>query len=130
MESTLTSAKTNEKMGKNVILIVDDEKEILTMLSRFLKRRGYEVVTAATIAEGKACVKTSYPDIVFLDVNLPDGNGLQAVPDFMVLKPNLSIILMSAFSDSGIQAAAKERGASGFLSKPFSLESINQMLER
>jgi DNA-binding NtrC family response regulator len=126
----LTSAKTNKEMGKRVILIIDDEKEILTMLSRFLKRRGYEVVTATTITEGKACVGTSDPDTVFLDVNLPDGNGLQAVPDFVFLKPSLSIILMSAFSDSGIQAAAKQKGASGFLSKPFSLESINQMLER
>ncbi|MCC5937411.1 MAG: response regulator [Lunatimonas sp.] len=116
-------------MGKAVILIVDDEQEILNMLSRFLKRRGHKVFTAGNITEGKDQMRTANPDFLFLDVNLPDGNGLQAVPEFIQLNPQMNVILMSAFSDSGMQVLAKKKGAKAFLSKPFSLEAINQLIE-
>lgn len=116
-------------MAKAVILIVDDEQEILNMLSRFLKRRGHEVFTAGNITDGKAQLRSSNPDFLFLDVNLPDGNGLHAIPEFRQINPQMRVVLMSAFSDSEMQILAQNKGATAFLSKPFSLEAINQLIE-
>lgn len=113
---------------KAVILVVDDELEILGLLSRFFKKRGYEVYTANCLKDGKEQLLTKNPDFLFLDVNLPDGNGLKAIPEFIKINKDVTIILMSAYNDIEIQLHAKELGAKTFLNKPFTFEEINKII--
>ncbi|EOZ93636.1 hypothetical protein A33Q_3582 [Indibacter alkaliphilus LW1] len=115
-------------MGKRVVLIIDDEVGILNLLSRFLKRKGFEVHTAGSLTEGIDQLKDIKPEFLFLDVNLPDGNGLQTLPEFKNTQPTLSVIMMSAFDHENIRTQAQSLGAEAFLSKPFSLDEINQLV--
>ncbi len=115
-------------MDKAVILVVDDEIEILGLLSRFLKRQGFEVYTANCIADGKKQLLNMHPDFMFLDVNLPDGNGLKSVPDFRRINQEVNIILMSAYNDNEMQTHARELGIKSFLNKPFTFDEINRII--
>jgi DNA-binding response OmpR family regulator len=117
-----------DTVGKAVILVVDDELEILVLLSRYLKKRGFEVYTANCLKDGKEQLFDKHPDFLFLDVNLPDGNGLKSIPEFKKIDDNVRIVLMSAYNDSEIQIHALELGAKTFLNKPFSFEEINKII--
>ncbi|WP_170073223.1 response regulator [Mongoliibacter ruber] len=109
-------------------MIIDDEIGILNLLSRFLKRRGFEVHTAINLSEGKNQLEKIDPDFLFLDVNLPDGNGLESLPHLKDTYPSLTVIMMSAFDHGKMRSIAKSQGALAFLSKPFSLAEIDQII--
>lgn len=113
---------------KAVILVVDDEIEILSLLARFLKGRGFDVYTATCLEDGKAQLLSKHPNFLFLDVNLPDGNGLKAIPDFKKIDKDVNIVLMSAYNDNEMRIHAKALGAKTFLNKPFTFEEINQII--
>jgi DNA-binding response OmpR family regulator len=115
-------------MDKAVILVVDDEIEILGLLSRFLKRQGFEVYTANCLEDGKEQLLDKHPNFLFLDVNLPDGNGLKAIPDLRSIDRDVNIVLMSAYNDSEMQIHAKELGVKSFLNKPFTFDEINRII--
>ncbi len=115
-------------MDKAVILLVDDEIEILGLLSRFLKRQGFEVYTANCLEDGKEQLLDKHPDFMFLDVNLPDGNGLKSIPDFRKIDKEVNIILMSAYNDNEMQIHARELGVKSFLNKPFTFDEINRII--
>nr|MBI1229132.1 response regulator [Cytophagales bacterium] len=117
-----------DKIGNIVILVVDDEVEILVLLSRYLKKRGFEVYTANCLKDGKERLFEKHPNYLFLDVNLPDGNGLKSIPEFIEIDSEVSIVLMSAYNDSEIQVDALELGAKIFLNKPFTFEEINRII--
>lgn len=115
-------------MGKRVVLIIDDEVGILNLLSRFLKRKGFDVHTAVNLLEGKSQLEKIDPDFLFLDVNLPDGNGLESLTQLKDSYPSLTVIMMSAFDHGKMRNIAKSQGALAFLSKPFSLAEIDQIV--
>lgn len=119
---------SKSKMKKGVILIIDDEIEILGLLSRFLKRRGFVVHTADNLKKGKAQFEITQPEFVFLDVNLPDGNGLRLLSDLKNITLSVKVIMMSAINDDEIKTKASALGAMAFLNKPFTFEAINQLI--
>ena len=116
------------KMDSPVILVIDDEAEILGLLNRYLTRKGYQVFTASNLEEGRKQLREIKPTMMFLDVNLPDGNGLKELPIFKTTSPSVEVIMMSAFDHIEVRQKAERNGAKGFLSKPFNLEAINQLL--
>lgn len=115
-------------MEKHVILVVDDEDEIRALFKRFFGKKGFEVQSAGNLEEGRKLYKKIKPSLIFLDVNLPDGNGLEEL--FELKKANLSgnVIMMSAFVHKEDIDKAKELGAIDFLSKPFSLVKLEQLI--
>lgn len=115
-------------MGKRSVLIIDDEVGILNLLSRFLKRKGFEVHTAVNLTDGKFQLQNLAPDFLFLDVNLPDGNGLDSLPNLKSIQPELNVIMMSAFDQKIMRDEAKSKGALAFLSKPFSFDEIDLLI--
>ncbi len=115
-------------MGNRVVVIIDDEIGILNLLARFLKRKGFEVHTAMNLSEGDYHLRNVKPDYLFLDVNLPDGNGLDMLPKVKGDFPSLSIIMMSAFDHEDMRMQARSKGALAFLSKPFSLTEVDSIV--
>lgn len=114
---------------KNVILVVDDEQEIRNLFFRYLGKKGYVVLLAGTIQEEMKILESRIPDLIFLDINLPDGNGLE---ELLRLKPHRAtckVVLMSAFDHLEDQKEAFDSGAIDFLSKPFSLSRLNHVLD-
>lgn len=114
--------------SRNSILVVDDEKEIRILLARFLVRKGFTVWSASTLEEGIQIFRQDSPDIVLLDINLPDGNGLKEIKSFSQVKGQ-KIIVMSALDTIEVRNEAMKNGAYDFLSKPFNISKLNELVQ-
>lgn len=107
-------------------LIVDDDDGIRWLLNRVLKEEEFDVVEAATIAEAREALHQDL-DLIFLDVFLPDGNGMTMLKetDF-----NAPVIMLTAETTFDHAAEAYQAGAMEYLPKPFDLNEVRQLLER
>jgi len=100
------------------ILIIDDDKLTRWSLSTLLVRFGYRVREAASAAEGLASARESPPDLVLLDIRLPDGDGGAVLQDLRQSRPGLPVVMMSADGSQGTVRHVRRLGARGFLAKP------------
>lgn len=101
------------------ILIVDDDAEIRTLLARYLSGQGFRVQTAANRKECEARIAQSLPDLVVLDVMLPDGSGLDICRDLRARHPQIAIIMLTALKEDVDRIIGLEIGADDYLGKPF-----------
>jgi len=106
------------------VLIVDDEVLIRKSLSKVFKARGYAVDTASTGAEGLEKVSEVRPQVMILDMRLPDGDGLSVLEKVRVVDPLLQVIVITAFGDVQSAVDAMKLGACDFLRKPYEMEDI------
>ncbi len=108
------------------ILVVDDDAAIRTVVAEALRRKGHDVVVAASLAEMRQSVMTTAPDVLVTDVILPDGNGLDVLPDLLRQLPRLPVIVLSAQNTLSTAVHAAEAGAFEYLPKPFDLDALTQ----
>ena len=115
---------------KPSILIVEDEKLLLTSLYKALSREGYKVISSTTGEEALDSFRESSPDIVLLDVRLPGLDGMQVLKTIRSMDNNVPIIIMTAFS--GIKGAveAMKLGAHDYIAKPFDIEELKFVLAK
>jgi len=108
------------------ILVIDDDKMMCNALEKIITRMGHECAYSYTIKDGREILKKDSFDIVLLDVQLPDGNGLDLLPELRKssLFPEI-IIITSAGNSDGAELAIKN-GAWNYLEKPFSNKDINR----
>ncbi len=109
-------------MSHEEILVVDDEKNIRSVLEGILKDEGYRVRTAPTGEELLRQVAQATPDLVILDVWLPGIDGLQALEEMKQQYPDLPVIMISGHSTVEAAVKATKLGAYDFIEKPLSLE--------
>jgi two-component system KDP operon response regulator KdpE len=105
------------------ILVVDDEEQILRALRRALVARGYEVVTAGDGGDAIAAAEASTPDLVVLDLNLPDIYGLEVCRRIRSWSP-VPILILSVREDEVGKVQALDLGADDYLTKPFGIEEL------
>ena len=116
-------------MEKQHILIVDDEKEICFLLAAFLKQMGYAADYAHSLEEGSAKLSDNNGfDIVFLDLNLPDGLGYKIIPEIKQLNRNTKIVMISAHDGILHRIKSETNGIDRYISKPFSRDHIATVL--
>ena len=106
-----------------LILVVDDEPQILRALRTILSANRYRVITASRGEEGLALVATQDPDIVILDLGLPDMNGLQVCSQLREWS-QVPIIVLSVRENEKDKVAALDHGADDYLTKPFGIEEL------
>lgn len=106
------------------ILVVDDDEAIRTVVSEALRRDGHLVAAAASAAEQRALMESFAPDLLITDVILPDGNGLDLVPEWLARNPEMPIIIFSAQNTLSTAVRATEQGAFEYLPKPFDLDEL------
>ena len=106
----------------NTALIIDDDQDLCLTLKSVLNRTIPSIHFAHTIAQGKKSFKAISPDVIFLDNNLPDGQGLHIIKELRQERPLATIILISALDITKNKAI--EYGANSFLEKPFTMASI------
>ena len=111
-------------MKSGHILLVDDDQAIRTVVSEALRREGHVVVAAGSVAEQTAQLESFAPDILISEVVLPDGNGLDNVPELLARWPDLPIIVLSAQNTLSTAVRATEQGAFEYLPKPFDLDEL------
>jgi two-component system, OmpR family, response regulator len=107
------------------LLVVDDEATLLELLSGSLRFAGYEVVTAASGAEALRVASSSTPDLVLLDVMMPDGDGFEVVRRMRSRGgPDVPVIFLTARGEVTDRVAGFEIGADDYVTKPFSLDEV------
>jgi len=113
-------AQQAEKVGKGKVLIVDDEEPNITLLTAWLAPEGYEVVAARSGPEALEVVKAERPDIVLLDVMMPNMDGFEVCRRLKEQDETkfLPVVLVTALSDREDRIRGIEAGADDFLSKP------------
>lgn len=112
------------------ILIVDDEENARLNIGSFLSGRGYEIQTAATLAEARENLRLGNADIILLDVQLPDGYGPSLLEETSSLPTRPPIILITAFGDIEMAVDAMKSGAHDFLQKPIRLAQLEKSVSR
>jgi two-component system, OmpR family, KDP operon response regulator KdpE len=108
------------------ILVVDDELSIRTLLARVLSREGFEVALAATGREGLELTLRQKPDLVILDLNLPDLDGEEVCRKIREnpLIGNTPVLILTGKSTQGLSVRCLNGGADNYLSKPFDIEDM------
>jgi len=113
------------------VLILDDESTLRTALFRLLDRKGYSVVTAQKIEEAKGfCTQEKQFDLAIVDVNLPDGDGLEFMSYLKNQNPATEVIILTGFASIESAIKATQKGAYHFLTKPFSVEELMSVAEK
>lgn len=111
------------------ILVVDDEVEICLLLSGMLKKMGFETEYAHSVSEGIEKVNANDYDVIFLDLNLPDGLGFHLIPKVKQQNPNSKVVIISAYDGNVERERATAEGANFFIPKPFNKKMIVNALE-
>lgn len=104
---------------KPVVLIVDDDAFVRTVLEDALKDEGYTLVQAADGDEALVCLEREKPAAVLLDLFMPKKSGLEALASIRKLAPLCQVIVISSMDSENVIAEALKNGAAGFISKPF-----------
>jgi two-component system, chemotaxis family, chemotaxis protein CheY len=114
---------------KNRILIVDDSFYMRTMLKNMLTDAGYDVVgEAANGQQARDLATETKPDLITLDVILPDNTGLEVLKDIRQELPDVKIVMCSAVGQEVIVNEALESGASAYIVKPFSEDKVLEIV--
>ena len=110
-------------MNKYTILVVEDDKPVRTLITTTLKANGYRFIEALTGEEAILQATSHNPDVILLDLGLPDMDGVE-----LILKirswSNVPIIVISARSEDSDKIGALDSGADDYLTKPFSVEEL------
>nr|WP_321466700.1 sigma-54 dependent transcriptional regulator [uncultured Desulfobulbus sp.] len=109
-------------MGK--IAIIDDDAVFRVLLKEHCANLGHQTRTAANISEGKNLLTEDSVDLVFLDVSLPDGNGLDALPFIQALPCSPEVIIITGMGDANGAELAIKNGAWDYLQKPLSRQEV------
>ena len=112
------------------VLVVDDEPVVQDVLAGILGRTGYQVSAAGTVAEGSRQIGEEQPDLVILDVMLPDGNGLDLLRRIKGAHSELPVIMMTAYGSVDDAVQAMKEGAFHYLTKPFANEEVVLLVEK
>ncbi|MDZ7631903.1 MAG: sigma-54 dependent transcriptional regulator [Gemmatimonadaceae bacterium] len=112
------------------ILVVDDDETVRETLAEFFTMDGMQVLTAATAAEARAAVAQHLPDVVVMDLQLPDTRGLSLLESLRHDDPDGAIIVLTGHADVRIAVGAMQGGALDLLEKPVNLEILRDAVER
>jgi two-component system nitrogen regulation response regulator NtrX len=111
-------------MVESLILVVDDEEGIRDTISGILEDEGYKVLSTSTGTEALNMVKEYNPDLVILDILLPDLNGIEVLTEIKNIRPNISVIMISGHGTSDDIVKSIKFGAEDYLEKPLTLNRI------
>ncbi len=106
--------------GKTVLL-VDDSPELLRLNKRVLRPEGYAILSAGSLRQARMLLAETRPDAIVLDIDLPDGSGIDFCRE---LKGEIPVVFLTARSDEQAAREGLQAGGSAFLTKPYELEEL------
>lgn len=110
------------------ILIVDDQKGVRRLLEEVFKKDGWQVSTAVDGSEAVNMALQLEPDIILMDMKMPNMNGLEASQKIIGIKPGLSIVMMTAYGEMEVVRAALDSGVKKCVTKPFDIIYLREMV--
>jgi nitrogen-specific signal transduction histidine kinase/CheY-like chemotaxis protein len=131
-EISVADSGIRPAFGTETILLVDDEELILNLGKRILKRYGYTILTARN---GKQALEVfrkagNLISLVILDLIMPEMGGRQCMEEILKIDPKAKVLIASGFGMNGATGTAVEKGARGFVSKPFNMKELLQTVRR
>lgn len=112
------------------VLVVDDDESVRQTLVEFFETLGYTARGAESAAAGRRLAHEHAPDVVLLDLRLPDADGLQTLEDFLRDDAEVAVILLSGYADVRTAVGAMKHGAADVLEKPVDLNVLAAAVER
>ena len=112
------------------VLVVDDSHDNLVLVSLALQDKGYRVVTASNGEEAVASAKLAGPDLILMDIAMPQLDGLEATRRIREQEGNerIPVIALTAFDTDGFRKAAHDAGFSGYLTKPIDFDRLFNLI--
>lgn len=110
------------------ILIVDDQKGVRRLLEELFKMEGWNVYTASDGIEAVSQVQAINPDIVLMDMKMPNMNGLESSQQILALYPDMRIIMMTAYGEMDVVKKALEVGVRRCITKPFDILNLRDLV--
>jgi len=115
---------------KSVILLVDDQDSIRFFLEKTLVQEGYEAHTAKTGAEAVEKAREVVPDLILLDLKLPDMDGIEVLRRIKAIFPEINVVMVTAFGDIETAVEAMKEGAYDFVTKPINLDQLLILMKK
>lgn len=112
------------------ILIVDDEENVRLMLETAFTLSGHHTLTARNGKEALQLYRDSQPDVVLMDIRMPELNGLEALSRMQTINPKIPVVLMTAYAAVETAVEALRNGAFDYVIKPFDLDELNLVINR
>ena len=123
MDTSATNAASPRVPGKR-LLIVDDEPKVCECLKLFFSAKGFEASYAHTGGEAVERLADQQPDVVLLDIGLPDFSGIEVLKRARELAPYAKVYMVTAHNDQDLEVEAKVYGAMGYITKPFDFSEV------
>jgi two-component system chemotaxis response regulator CheY len=121
--------KVNGKQRSYKLMIVDDSNLMRRRIERSQQFEELELVgTAADGIEALDLFRRTDPDVVTMDITMPHMDGIECIERLVAMKPAIRILVVSALADKATAVEAMERGANGFLNKPFTDRQLNEAI--
>jgi two-component system NtrC family response regulator len=117
-------------MSERVVLVVDDEEAQRKVLGGFLRKKGFEVITAGSADEALESASARTVDLVLTDLRMPGGGGLDLLRGLRGLNPEIPVIVMTAYGTVASAVEAMKRGAADYLGKPVDLDELELLVAR
>src|SRR3989344_8068373 len=116
---------------KKKILLIEDDREIAVLLTKFMRLRGYDTVRAEDGFTGMRMVEETFPDLVILDIMLPKMNGFDVLLKIKsdARTKDVPVLMCSALNTMGDVEKCCQWGAEGYITKPFNLSRVTQKIE-
>lgn len=117
--------------GTQKILVIDDSATNVVLLDAILRKEGYEVITSLTAKEGLKYVSSMNPDLILLDLLMPEVSGFDFMKTFnkMEKKKDVPVIIVSAVGTSENKQLSKELGAVNFINKPVDIPALINLIK-
>ena len=116
--------------GGRKVLIIDDDRAVVATTGGWLERHGYVVSSASTAAAGLSALNREEPDVVLLDLGLPDASGLGTLAEIHSRQPRTAVIIVTAQDSLDNAIESIKRGAFHFISKPYAPEELLSLIRR
>ncbi|MFA4888903.1 MAG: sigma-54 dependent transcriptional regulator [Candidatus Omnitrophota bacterium] len=114
----------------NKILIVDDEKNVLSSFKKVFSQEGYDIVAAGNAEEGLSCAQKDAFDLLIMDIRMPGISGLEAFSRFKEIDSKVPIIIMTAYGTTETAIEAMQKGAFDYVLKPFEVPKMKELIEK
>ncbi len=112
------------------ILVIDDDQSIRKTLTSYLKKQGYEVLSAENGAAGIEIVKSELPDLVITDIRMPGADGFEVLKNVKDFDPHIHVIIITAFDDMQTTVKAMQQGAYDYIEKPLEIDNLKITIQR
>ncbi len=109
--------------NKYKVLVIEDDASISSFIKAVLETNGYQVIAASTCAQGKMMYTSYVPDVIILDLGLPDEDGMEVI-SFVRQTASTAIIVLSARMSESDKVNALDLGANDYITKPFGTEEL------